>query len=239
MQPAGAKRFYERVETVPVMSGVDAFGVELDGRTVRTPAGKPLCMPSQELADAVRDEWRAQTDTIVPDSMPLMQLACTAVDRVEPNREAIIEQTVAFGAADLLCYFSDGPAELVRRQLEGWWPLLEWAAEALSAPLETTSGIVHVVQPESSLAALKGALNDLDNWQLTAAAQLTQLLGSLVLALAVCRERLEPSAAFSLAMLDEHFQAERWGEDREAAQRWRGLKREVGSASAFWRLLPR
>jgi chaperone required for assembly of F1-ATPase len=230
MAQAGAKRFYKRVETSSVPGG---FGIELDGRAVRTPAGEPLLLPTQALAEAVRDEWQAQADVIKPDSMPMMQLSCTARDRVVPNRDVIVGQTAAYGATDLLCYFSDGPDELVGRQRDGWQPLLDWAAAELGAPLETASGILHVAQPEASLAALKAEVAALDDWSLTAVAQLTQVLGSLVLALAIARGRLSGGEAFRLSVIDDHFQAERWGEDREALQRLRGLEREVDATAIF------
>jgi chaperone required for assembly of F1-ATPase len=230
MPHAGAKRFYKRAETSSVPGG---FGIELDGRAVRTPAGDALLLPTQALAEAVRDEWQAQADVIKPESMPMMQLSCTAWDRVVPNRDVIIGQTATYGATDLLCYFSDKPDELVRRQREGWQPLLDWAAAELSAPLETANGILHIAQPEASLVALKAEVAALDDWSLTAVAQLTQVLGSLVLALAIARGRLSAGEAFRLSVIDDNFQAERWGEDREALQRLRGLEREVDAAVVF------
>ncbi len=233
MPPVGAKRFYKRADVVSAPGG---YGVELDGRAVRTPGGNALVVPTQALADAVQVEWQAQGELISPDSMPMMQLVCTAIDRVAPNRDAIVGQTAGYGATDLLCYFSDAPEELVRRQIVGWRPLLDWAAEALSAPLEMASGILHVTQPAASLEALRHELAALDDWCLTAVTQLTQVLGSLVLALAVFHKRLEPEEAFRLSALDDHFQAERWGEDREALQRLRGLEREVLEAAEFLNL---
>ncbi|MEK9751686.1 MAG: ATP12 family protein [Rhodospirillaceae bacterium] len=230
MAEAGAKRFYTLVESVAVDGG---YRVELDGRAVRTPAGNPLVLPTAALADGIRDEWDAQEAKIDPASMPLMQLACTAADRVAPNRSAILDQTANYGATDLLCYFSDGPKELVQRQREGWQPFLDWAEQELSAPLVAAMGVLHVPQPETSLSRLRDALAALDDWNLTAAAHLTQVLGSLVLALAVCRGRLAPVEAFRLSVIDDHFQAERWGEDREAVQRLRALEREVEGATVF------
>ena len=167
----------------------------------------------------------------------MMQLACTVIDRVTPNRDAIVEQTAAFGGTDLLCYLSDGPADLVARQREQWGELLAWAAESLSAPLECASGILHVSQPPKSLEVLKAAVDALDPWRLTAVAQMTQVLGSLVLALAVAEKRIGSKAAFDLSVLDELFQVERWGEDREAVLRRRAMEQEIEAAGRFLELL--
>jgi len=234
MLKPGAKRFYKVAEAKALEDG---FGVELDGRAVRTPAGTSLTLPGAGLAEAIAAEWAAQEGDLQPASMPMMQLACTAIDRVIPNRADIVEQTAAYGGSDLLCYRADGPDELVRLQAESWQPLLDWAEGALSAPLEPASGIMHVAQPGSSLAALLSAVAALDDWRLTGVAHLTQIFGSLVLALAVERGRLGHEDAFAASVLDEVFQAERWGEDRDAALRRKAQADEAAHAAAFLALV--
>ena len=87
-----AKRSYGAVSVAPLGDG---FTVALDGRTVRTPAGRELTLPTEALARAVAGEWEAQEENVRPHTMPMMQLAGTAIDRVEPHRQEIIEQTVA------------------------------------------------------------------------------------------------------------------------------------------------
>jgi chaperone required for assembly of F1-ATPase len=234
MPPENAKRFYKRAETQQLN---DVYGVALDGRAVRTPAGGDLRISSRRLAEAIAAEWQAQEEKINPASMPMMQLACTAIDRVMPNRAEIIVQTAAYGASDLLCYRADGPDELVARQNATWQPVLDWAANELSAPLVLAGGIMHIEQPDASLNALRSAIEGLDDWHLTGATQLTQVLGSLVLALTVVRGHLEWRQAFEASVLDEIFQADRWGEDREALQRRNAQADEVRAAAAFLNLL--
>lgn len=234
MIPEGAKRFYESAE---VQDLEDAFGVALDGRAVRTPGGSDLRLPSRPLAEAVAAEWHAQDETVRPATMAMMQLACTAIDRVMPHRNDIVGQTAAYGATDLLCYRAETPDELVARQARVWQPLLDWAAEALAAPLDVGAGVIHVEQPEASLAALRAALEAMDDWRLTGVAQLTQVLGSLVLALALAEGRLDWQRAFEASVLDETFQAERWGEDREARQRLQATRHETRAAATFLALL--
>lgn len=234
MLPDGAKRFYKDAASVDLGG---AFGVALDGRAVRTPAGAELRVPGRRLADAIAGEWRAQEEKIVPATMTMMQLACTAIDRVAPNREAIIDQTVAYGGSDLLCYRCDEPVELAERQHETWQPLLDWAEETLSAPLHCVSGIIHHEQPAASLAGLRSVVAEIDDWPLTAVAQFTQVMGSLVLALAVWQGRLTWDAAFEASVIDEVFQVERWGEDRDALLRRKAQQSEVRDAAAFLELL--
>ena len=72
-----AKRFYGAVGVAPLGDG---FTVTLDGRAVRTPAGRPLTLPTEALARAVAGEWEAQEENVRPHTMPMMQLANAAID---------------------------------------------------------------------------------------------------------------------------------------------------------------
>jgi chaperone required for assembly of F1-ATPase len=221
------KRFYR---TVSVVSDGDGFGVALDGKLIKSPAKAVMTLPSRALAEAVAAEWEAQGEAVKPDSMPLMQLSATAIDRVAPNRDAVIATIAAYGGTDLLCYRADGPAALAERQQAAWQPLLDWAMTAHDAPLLVTAGITHLAQPTPSLAALRAAVAAQDDWRLTALHQATALTGSLVLGLALLAGRIDADTAFELAELDASFQIERWGEDAEAAARRTALRAELHAA---------
>ena len=80
------KRFYKECGIGTAEGG---FSVTLDGRPVQTPARVVLALPTAPLAEAIAEEWRVQGETVVPDTMPLMRLATTAVDRVTAEREAV------------------------------------------------------------------------------------------------------------------------------------------------------
>ena len=57
------------------------YGVTLDGRKVSTPMGQTLAVPSETLAFMIAAEWDSQTKELQPSNMPLMTLACTALDQ--------------------------------------------------------------------------------------------------------------------------------------------------------------
>ena len=71
------KRFYKAAGAVACDGG---FTVQLDGKPIRTPAKAPLIVPSEALANAIRDEWDAQDEKVDPDSMAQMTLAATAIE---------------------------------------------------------------------------------------------------------------------------------------------------------------
>ena len=77
------KRFWKDVSVAPEGDG---WGIQLDGRPVRTPARAPLVVPTEALADAISGEWRSVEDEIDPRAMPLTGLANAAIDRVAPER---------------------------------------------------------------------------------------------------------------------------------------------------------
>ncbi len=228
------KRFYKQAAAGEAEGG---FTVRLDGKAVKTPAGKPLVVPARALAEAVAEEWAAQGETVRPADMPLTQLAATALDRIGPEREAILGQLQAYAGTELLCYRADFPPDLSERQHHAWQPLLDWAEGAFGAKLTVTTGVVAVTQPAGSLAALAAQLAGYDTWQLCVVQAACAAAGSLVLALALAEGRLGGAEAFDLSQLDETYQIERWGEDEEAAARRAALRRDVLAAERLLALI--
>ncbi|MDX1574835.1 MAG: ATP12 family protein [Kiloniellales bacterium] len=228
------KRFFKEARAAAREGG---YGVQLDGRDIRTPGKAALVLPSAGLAEAVAGEWAAQGARIEPATMPLMSLACTAIDQVAPNRGAVIGELVGYGESDLLCYRAEHPEALVARQAEIWQPLLDWAARNLDAPLRVTCGIRYQPQPEDALAALRRNVEALDDFPLTALDCATRASGSLVIALALHRGRLDAEAAFEAAELDATFQIELWGEDPEATRRRAAILADLAAARRLMELL--
>ena len=227
------KRFYERAA---VVEGDGGFTVTLDGRPALTPRGAPLTLPARPLAEAVAAEWAAQDGDVLPLAMPLTGLANSAVDGVTADRRGAVEHTAAYAATDLLCYRAGNPPELARRQHGEWQPLLDWAERHHGAALAVTEGIAPIDQPPAALAALRRAVEALDDMELAALASLTAACGSLVVALAVAAGRLGAGEAYALSQLDETYQIEKWGADAEAVARRDRLCAEIAAAAAFLEL---
>ena len=117
----------ERFPAAHALFDLGGFGVALDGKAVRTPAKATLSVPSPALAEAVAGEWRAQGDEVVARPMPLMRLACSAIDRVAPQRTAVIEEIPGYGGAALACQWAgrqggDSRASGVPAALWTPWP---------------------------------------------------------------------------------------------------------------------
>ncbi len=227
------KRCYR---TVTTESHGDGHRVLLDGQIVRSPEKRECSLPSKELANTIAFEWESQQGEIDPTAMPFFSLAVTVIDRVTPRRAHISDEILAYGGNDLLCYRADD-AELSHRQTRQWQPWLDWADKALGAPLNVASGVMPVNQPSASLAQLDVALGQHDDWELGMLHRTVTLGGSLVLSLGFLRGKMDHQTLFETAFLDELWQAEKWGNDPEAAKRRSFIQDELSDIAGFLSLL--
>lgn len=227
------KRFYK---DVAVVAGDGGHRIELDGRPVRTPRKRLLEVASSQLADAIAGEWREQGDEIDLAAMEMMQLAATAIDRIGDERESIAGQIAAYGRTDLLCYRAEFPEDLAEAQASAWQPLLDWLEAEIGARLTPTIGISAIDQPETAIAAIRGAVDELDDFELAALSVLTPLGGSVVAGLAVTRGRIDAAAAFEATQVDETYQIGKWGLDSEAEIRRENIRREMLASERFLNL---
>jgi chaperone required for assembly of F1-ATPase len=255
------KRFYK---TVAVENTAGGAGLALDGKPVRTPGKAPLTLPTPALAAAVAEEWRGQCERIDPSTMPLTRLANGAIDGVAGREQAVIDDILGFAASDLLCYRAEGPSGLTEAQAKHWDPVLAWARDDLHAPFvlskgvmhvaqpdaslarfrkqlegrdSLSEGVMHVAQPDASLARFRKQLEGRDSFSLAALHVLTSLSGSALLALAVALGRLTPEEAWRAAHVDDDFQISQWGEDEEAKTRRENRRHDFAAAARLLQLL--
>lgn len=210
-----------------------AFTVLLGGRALRTPEKNILRLPTAALAAGVANEWLAQGETLRPESMPLTRLAATAAERIGARRRAVVDAVVGYAGSDLLCYRADSPDELVMLQRRAWQPLLDWAAERWGAHLAVGAGVVPIEQPPAAIDALRRAVDQATDLELAALSCVVQASGSIVVGLAVLDGRIDAETAAATALLDEQYQAERWGIDAEAERRRREIADDIRAAASF------
>ncbi len=107
MLGSAPRRFYKIRRRRPKASA--AWQVTLDGKVLRSPAKNDLNLPTPKPwpRPSPRNGMR-RANKIRPHSMPLMQFAATAIDRVGPEQTRIV--------ADLAGYAGDRPHLLPRRR---------------------------------------------------------------------------------------------------------------------------
>jgi chaperone required for assembly of F1-ATPase len=233
-RPSLRKRFYDKAEAVVTPEG---HAVRLDGKPVRTPAGRVLAAPTLALAEAIAAEWNAQADTVDPARMPLTRLANAIIDGVADRPAPVAAEIEKYFGSDLVCYRAGSPRGLAERQARLWDPVLDWAHETLGAPFRLGEGVVFVTQPDTTLAAARNAI-PVDPWRLGAVNAVTTLTGSALLALALARGRLTADEAWLAAHVDEDWNMEQWGRDELALERRAFRFAELQAAATVLRLMP-
>ncbi len=229
------KKFYKTV-TVEARDGGHA--VLLDGKPIRTPAGKPLVAPTAALAEGIAAEWRGQGERLNPTTMPLTQLLNTALDRMGDGRvrDEAVAEICGYAETDLVCFRAPHPPALAERQRAAWQPLLDWLAERHGAALAVSETLAAPRHAPASLARIAEAVGAFDALRLAALHHATGALGSAVIALALADGRLDAAAAFEAAHVDERHQMDEWGEDAEAKERLERIRADVAVTAEFLRL---
>jgi chaperone required for assembly of F1-ATPase len=228
------KRFWKAVS---VGSEDGGWSIRLDDRPVRTPARAALTVPTEALAQAIADEWRSVEDEIDPRAMPLTGLANAAIDRVAPERQAFAGGLARYAEADLACYRSDWPPELIERQGRAWDSLLAWARRRYDVDFSTTSGLMHVPQPQATVERLAHAVAALDPFRLAGLSPLVTIGGSLIAGLAVLEKALTADQAWTAVSVDERWLVEQWGADAEAEAALENNRRDFMAAAGFVELV--
>lgn len=227
----GVKRFYERA-TVG-----EGRLILLDGRPVKTPGRAELAPPTAALAEAIAAEWNGQGERIEPRSMPLTGLVNAAIDRIAPDPDAFARGLAAYGESDLLCYRAEGPPSLVARQAAHWDPLLAWARRRYDLDFVVTGGVIHRAQPQATIDRLRHEVLARDAFALAGLSPLVTVSGSLVVALALAEGGADLESAWAAASLDEQWQLDQWGEDKEAVAALAARRADFEAGSRLLSLL--
>ncbi|HTT84622.1 MAG TPA: ATP12 family protein [Rhizomicrobium sp.] len=229
-----AKRFYA---DVAVAERDGNYVILLDGKPARTLQGAVLRAPSRALAEAMEAEWRAQQERIDRSTMMLTGLANSAIDHVGLQRGQVIDHILGFGRSDVVYYRVEEPAVLAARQKELWDPLLDWARTKHGLRLMVDAGISYIEQPVDAMVRMQEIVSGLDDLRLAALDLAAALTGSLVIALALTEGHIAAEQAFAAAVLDEIYQAEKWGRDADAESRRTRMLDELRACERFVRLL--
>jgi chaperone required for assembly of F1-ATPase len=230
--PPKPRRVYKTASFAANDGGL--FAVLLDGKPALTPLRKPLASKARTLAEAVAAEWDAQDPHIDPETMPLTRLLATEIDRITPQREAVIGNLLTFIDADSICYRAGHPADLCERQRVTWQPVTDWLLREKDIALAATEGLMPATQAPGTAQRMRKALESLNDTQLTAFQAAASLTNSLALAFALVHKNLTAASTFAAAFLDEIYQVEKWGEDTEAHNR---RQRIAGDLAAIERYL--
>ena len=201
-----------------------------DGEVLTTPKQNEVVLPHQTLAEAVADDFGAQS------AGNIKKLTYTVLDQVEEARDIIVESMLTYLHTDTICYMSEDP-ELQQYERKHWQPIIDWVEERFVCRLEIFEGVMPGDQSEETAEAISAHIESYNNWQLTALMDLGTHLSSLLLALAVMEGRLDVEQAFECAYADELYQNEKWGADEEAEARREKIRAELKETARFLGML--
>mmetsp|Transcript_82588 Transcript_82588/g.181554 ORF Transcript_82588/g.181554 Transcript_82588/m.181554 type:complete len:279 (+) Transcript_82588:71-907(+) len=207
--PKSIKRFYQNASVVAAEGG--NWRVTLDGKPVKTPRGTFLELPTEPLAKAVAAEWASQGEHLKPREMPMMTIGCTALDLIKPEKEACIDRMIPFLMMDTLC-FEDDQENLAQVQAEEWGPVRKWFEERFGVKLNVGKGLMGPAHPDQTPITVTEQLLGRDEFELAAMAVTTETAKSFLVAAALLdKPQATAKDAFRWALLEEHWQIERWG----------------------------
>ncbi|KFK33079.1 hypothetical protein AALP_AA6G327700 [Arabis alpina] len=232
------KRFYKKVTTREADDG-NGWSVMLDYRTLKTPSKRPLKLPSLALANAIAIEWEYQlTEGIRPFTMPLMRLACTALERVPLTRSKIIEHLSRKLHQDLVFFRAPEDNDLTTDvhdiQVERIDPLLKWVESEFGVKPKLYSSIFGGKQDDKLVKAVEDWLKKTNDGELASIDALEASAHSIVIALGVFCGKLQINDAIQLIRLEEDLQVDKWGlveggHDIDIAD----LKVQISAATVF------
>ena len=207
------KRFWQ---SVSVESQPNGFEIQLDGRPIKTPKKNILTLPTLGIAELVRDEWLDIEEEIVPANMPATRLSNSAIDTVDSNKAKIVDMLAEYANTDLLCYWADGPAELVQRQKFVWQPILDFCSKKIGTKIQVTAGVIPILQNSRAKEFVAASFNDHTEFSLAAMHDVVALSGSAFISFAWSQDFLSTQSAWEASQLDETWQIEQWGADEDS-----------------------
>jgi chaperone required for assembly of F1-ATPase len=234
-----------RVET-RVREGADGWRVTVNGREVATPQRNPVVVPTGALAAAIAAEIADNPGVLAgkgladPALAPCFRIAAGAIDVIaaDPQGRLSVERDlVGYGTTDLVCIRADRPDELVARENVAWDPVCDWFSRRFGVRLAVAAGVLAVPQPDAVGEALAAAVAARDPFRLAALSLATRAAGSVVIGLALCEGAIDADAAFAAAVVEESYQEEKWGADREAAKSRTVKRLDLEQAVRFLGLL--
>jgi chaperone required for assembly of F1-ATPase len=193
-------------------------------------------LPTRALGEGVAQEWAGQGERLDPASLPLTQLANTALDRTSQHREAMAAEFARHCVHDLVCFPAPAPEGLARMQAAQWGRVREgvWVRHGLD--LSPVAGLARTVSPQQEALAVELALGR-DDFGLTGLVYATALFGSAGLGLMLADGEMDAQEAFALSRLEQAWQEAHWGVDAEAQQRTQAHARDADAVGRWFALL--
>jgi ATP synthase F1 complex assembly factor 2 len=232
--PTNLKKFWKSATVSEERCG---FSILLDGRPLKTPAGKQVMIPLERrvLATLTCAEWELQDQVLKSYSLPLTSIVMRSLDSLENDttRQGVIDNVLNYVHTDSICYQQDYPESFVKLQQEYWNPIVQWVNEKYDLDVETTTGILSIQQSEKVMKKFREIVESFDTFTLAAFEKAVLRSKSFMIALALIERHIDVEFAAMATRLEVYHQIQRWGEVEDAHDLDReDIKRQLGSVIA-------
>ena len=225
------KKFWETIEIKKVSS--KEFYILLDNKKLKTPLKKELTLSNHLMAKEVLKEWDQRSDIIDTDDLVFYGLLSTAIDRVREEKNSYINDIINFIDTDLICYRADNPIDLVSFQNKHWDPIISLIEKYINTKVSIFKGVMPSQQNSKVHHKVKNLVVELSDIQISILHRITNLIGSVFLALCILKKDLSNKQAFELSFLDELWQAENWGYEEDASTKRKKIRTELNRLILF------
>lgn len=140
---------------------------------------------------------------------------------IKEHRDETIKTMCSFATTDMLLFWSDETG-ILKRQQKIWRPFLD----ELNVKINISQSL-QIPENEIFLQRINSYLEKLSDKKLTAAFLTATLLKSVILGLSVLEEKNSVEKVYTAAFLEELYQNELWGTDKEAAEKREAVKSEL------------
>ena len=225
------KKFWETIKIKKVSS--KEFYILLDNKKLKTPLKKELTLSNDLMAKEVLKEWDQRSDIVNTDDLVFYGLLSTAIDRVREEKNSYINDIINFIDTDLICYRADNPIDLVSHQNKQWDPIISLIEKYINTKVSIFKGVMPSQQNSKVHDKVKNLVVELSDIQISVLHRITNLIGSVFLALCILKKDLSNKQAFELSFLDELWQAENWGYEEDASTKRKKIRTELNRLILF------
>ena len=225
------KKFWKKIEIR--QSSSKKFHLLLDNKKLTTPMKKELVLPSEILVNEVLREWDQNSDNINIDDLVFYGVLSTAIDKVNLEKDAYVNDIIDFIDTDLICYRAESPNDLIALQNKSWKPILLLIEKYIDVKIKVFKGIMPSNQDQKVHTEIKKLISNLSDVQISVLHRITNLIGSIFLSLCILKKDLLKEDAFECSFLDELWQAKNWGHEEDASIKRNKIRLELNRLIHF------
>ena len=225
------KKFWNSVEVKK--KSCNSYEIFLDENVLKTPMKNELTILNSKIAEEIHKEWNQDANVLDTDAMIFYGIISTSIDKIINNRILYINDILDFIDTDLICYRAEDPNDLVQWQSKNWDPILLKVEKYINIKIDVFKGIMPLKQKKGIKFKITKFLTKFSDLEIIVLHRITNITGSVFLSLCILNNDLIKEKAFELSYLDELWQAENWGYEKEASKNREKINTELNRTIYF------